>query len=151
MLNIVTQGFEELSKRLDKVYIEMNREHILPVAKEIRDYVKEMAKTEAPVGKTGQLKESIYGRTSVQPEGVYVTVAIPKRIKYAGWVLKGRGWVFPVKKKALWWPGLPHPVAYARPSKANPFMMRAKDKAMPEVRRMAGKIGARVTEAIVKK
>jgi len=39
-----------------------------------------------------------------------------------GYVVNGRGWVYPVSKKALFWQGLPHPVKSARPSQPNDFI-----------------------------
>ena len=43
---------------------------------------------------------------------------------------KGRGTVYPVVKKALWWEGLPHPIPSAGPVKADPFVKPAYEKAM---------------------
>ena len=49
--------------------------------------------------------------------------------KYAQWVEKGRGWVFPKNKKCLHWvdfaSGKKVFAKFARPAKANPFMQRA--------------------------
>ena len=44
---------------------------------------------------------------------------------YAEIIEKGRGVVLPVLKKALWWPGLPHPVLKAGPFKGDPFVRPA--------------------------
>ena len=38
---------------------------------------------------------------------------------------KGRGLVYPIKKHALWWEGLIHPVDVAGPVKAKPFVRPA--------------------------
>ena len=38
---------------------------------------------------------------------------------------KGRSEVYPVVKKALWWPGLPHPIPMAKKVKADPFVRPA--------------------------
>ena len=127
----------------------MLRKHILPVAHETRDLIIEKMKDEAPV-KTGALRDSIYGRVSIKGSSIDIVVAVPKRIKYAGWVVKGRGWVFPVKKKALWWPGLPHPVAYARPSKPNPFPGRALRRSWPGIRSKMKKITVTAARAVVR-
>lgn len=40
---------------------------------------------------------------------------------YLQYVLYGRGWVFPVVKKALYWEELEHPVAYARPAEPQDY------------------------------
>lgn len=88
----------------------------------------------APVGKAesggtpidgdapGRLNESFY----VQDEGstessasVTVRTRQPVKLKF---VVEGRGEVRPVNKKALYWPGLPHPVKRAGPAAANDFV-----------------------------
>src|SRR5690606_17717778 len=43
------------------------------------------------------------------------------RAPYALYVHEGRGPVFPVRKRALWWDELEHPVASAGPAKAQPW------------------------------
>ena len=48
---------------------------------------------------------------------------------YSQWVILGRGEVVPVQAKALWWPGLDHPVMRSRPSKPNDFMQTGFDAA----------------------
>lgn len=84
---------------------------------------------EAPVNKNtydkghaGQLKSSIRVE-DISP--LEARVFQDEHVaKYAKWVLGGRGPVFPKKKKALFWPGLAHPVPRAGPAPANPFWDR---------------------------
>jgi hypothetical protein len=44
---------------------------------------------------------------------------------YAEVIEKGRGAVYPVLKKALWWPGLAHPIPMAKAFKGDPFVRPA--------------------------
>ena len=78
----------------------------------------EIMKAEAPV-KTGALRRSIHSeRTGA------TTWFIGTDIEHAYYVENGRGPVFPVVKKALYWPELGHPVAKAGPAPANDFVGR---------------------------
>lgn len=45
---------------------------------------------------------------------------------YAEYVENGRGPVYPVRKKALYWPELAHPVKRAGPAPANDFVGRTR-------------------------
>lgn len=78
--------------------------------------------SEAPV-KTGALRASIHSeRTGA------TTWFIGTDLEHAYYVENGRGPVYPVRKKALYWPELPHPVGKAGPAKANDFVGRTRDK-----------------------
>lgn len=88
----------------------------------------EVMKDEVPVGKTGQLKASVTATASPQLVYIYASTF------YAGFVRYGRGVVKPVRKKALWWEDLSHPVGKAKPSKANAFNKRAADTLQSELR-----------------
>jgi len=69
----------------------------------------------------GALSESFHCETEAQGDGAMATVSTtqPAKLRY---VVEGRGWVYPVNKRALYWDGLPHPVPYAKPSQANDFI-----------------------------
>ena len=147
------KGFRDARGRFIKAQADILKKAVKPAADEIRDLLRDACKAEAPVGKgpsSGNLRDSIYGETSLSTNKVEIKVAIPKRVYYQGWVIRGRGWVLPVKKKALWWPGLPHPVAYARPSKPNPFMDRAWKKNYGKLYYRWQKVKALVVEMIRK-
>ena len=45
-----------------------------------------------------------------------------KYVPTKGRSVEGRGWIFPVSKRALMWEGLSHPVMSAAPSQANDFV-----------------------------
>ena len=82
-------------------------------------------KAEVPV-KTGDLQRSIHSETISDHEWFIGT-----DIEHAYYVENGRGPVFPGaitgrggRKKALYWPELPHPVMRAGPAKANLFVER---------------------------
>jgi len=80
--------------------------------------LEEILMNTAPM-KTGELR--ISHTWSVEGSMGELTNTVP----YLQWVLFGRGWVFPVEKKALYWPELPHPVAYARPAPPNDYFSAA--------------------------
>lgn len=80
--------------------------------------LEEILMNTAPI-KTGELR--ISHTWSVEGSTGELTNTVP----YLQWVLFGRGWVFPVEKKALYWPELPHPVAYARPAPPNDYFSAA--------------------------
>lgn len=92
---------------------------------------------EAPVNKNtydkrhgGQLKSSIRVE-DISP--LEARVFQDEHVaKYAKWVLGGRPAVYPKRKKALFWPGLKHPVKKAGPAKANPFWDRGVRRSQTE-------------------
>lgn len=81
----------------------------------ILDTLASIAEEIAPQ-KTGQLAAShvyeVHGTTG----------ELTNTVEYLPYVIFGRGWVFPVEKKALYWEELDHPVAYARPAEANDYL-----------------------------
>ncbi len=110
------------------------------LARAVRDaggWVAQNLSDAAPVGKAesggtppdgdapGRLSESFYvveeGSTE-SSAAVSVRTRQPTKLKF---VVEGRGEVRPVNKKALYWPGLPHPVKRARPTTANDFVTPA--------------------------
>lgn len=76
--------------------------------------LEEIAHNIAPM-KTGELRISHQWAVS-RNKGVLMNP-----LEYLQWVIRGRGWVFPVHKKALYWDELKHPVAYARPAPPNDY------------------------------
>jgi len=80
----------------------------------ILDTLASIAEEIAPQ-KTGQLAASHTYTVSGN------TGELTNTMDYLRYVLYGRGWVFPVVKKALYWEELDHPVAYARPAEANDY------------------------------
>ena len=73
--------------------------------------------------KTGDLMNSIISEVDGLSGDVIPTIF------YAQWVILGRGEVVPVNAKALWWPGLDHPVMRSGPSRPNDFMQTGFDAA----------------------
>lgn len=60
--------------------------------------------------------------------------------------------ILPRKEKALWWPGLPHPVraVYNHPGiKANPYVPKTVDDSMKDIEQTANKIGDDVIVSIL--
>lgn len=84
----------------------------------ILDTLASIAEEIAP-RKTGQLAHS----HTYTVEGN--TGELTNTVDYLQYVLYGRGWVFPVEKKALYWEELDHPVAYARPAEPNDYFTLA--------------------------
>lgn len=78
----------------------------------------QVMKSEVPV-KTGALRASIHSQRLSERSW-----SIGTDIHYAEYVEHGRGPVFPVTKKALYWPELGHPVKRAGPAEANRFLER---------------------------
>lgn len=69
----------------------------------------------------GPLADSFEATLEVQGMGARLTITTtqPTKLKF---VREGRGDVYPVKAKALYWQGLDHPVKHAGPSQANDFV-----------------------------
>ncbi len=74
-----------------------------------------------PGDSDGPLAESFEASLSVQGMGakLRVTTTQPTKLRY---VREGRGPVYPVRAKALYWQGLDHPVKSAGPAAANDFV-----------------------------
>ena len=69
----------------------------------------------------GPLHESFV--STLEMDGLTGTLTIsttqPQKLS---WVVNGRGPVYPVNKKALFWPGLDHPVRFAKATDPNDFV-----------------------------
>lgn len=104
---------------------------MLEAGTEIGDYVASELGSAAPVGKNegppppgdgpGRLSESFSSEVAGGEGVVTVTVTTSQPTKL-GYVVNGRGWVYPVNKQALMWPGLDHPVRSAQPTQPNDFV-----------------------------
>ena len=94
------------------------RMYCVGLAEKLVEEGTEIMKGEVPV-KTGELRNSIHNeRTGA------TTWFIGSTNDHAYYVENGRGPVYPVVKKALYWPELSHPVKRAGPAKANDFVGR---------------------------
>lgn len=111
--------------------------------------VVEIAKREAPEGKTKLLKRSIRPRFGV------LEATVSPNVKYAKWVHDGTSAyvITPVKKKALYWKGALHPVRRVNHPgiKANPFMERAADESRPEIQKIFQQYVDESVTALIKK
>ena len=97
--------------------------------------IESIAVEEAPHA-TGNLVNALTTEQTETGGEVFVSGAAP----YAKYVHQGTGiWgpkkqrIRPTQKKALFWPGAPHPMASVAGQKPNPFMDRAADRAAPLV------------------
>lgn len=69
----------------------------------------------------GALRDSFQSTLAGDGSHANLTVFTTQPQKLS-WVVNGRGWVFPLNKKALFWNGLPHPVMFSHPSEPNDFV-----------------------------
>ncbi len=74
-----------------------------------------------PGDEEGHLADSFISEVSSQGVGatLVITTTQPTKLRY---VVEGRGDVYPVRAKALYWAGLDHPVKRAGPSEPNDFV-----------------------------
>lgn len=112
--NIANNSNQLLSKAVSRTKRMGNVDE--KVAEELGNRGENFAKRKVRV-KTGKTKSSIQQRKV--SDGVR---EIFTPVKWGPALEGGRGEVLPVNKMALFWPGLPHPVKRAGPSKAYPFM-----------------------------
>ncbi|MGI5292824.1 HK97 gp10 family phage protein [Nonomuraea polychroma] len=108
---------------------------------DIVDRTVAIARREAPVGRTGHLRQSIQGTVDV--DGDRVVGRIGSTLEYALYVHDGTGlwgpWqrvIRPVQAKVLAWkaPGTPRGMvfaAYVKGARPNPFLTRAFERACP--------------------
>ncbi|HZU01522.1 MAG TPA: hypothetical protein VFA10_17775 [Ktedonobacteraceae bacterium] len=82
-----------------------------------------------PGDAAGHLADSFSYALEAEEVMVTGTVSTSQPQKLA-FVVEGRGEVFPVTKKALFWPGLAHPVRHAAASVANDFVSPVVDEAI---------------------
>ncbi len=133
IINSDTSGLDALQLRLQEMKM------LLPgiirdTAQIAGDAVASELGDAAPVGKgegsgnppgdaDGPLSESFSAFAEIHANGnsavAEVRCSQPTKLKF---VTQGRGEVLPKVKKALFWPGLDHPVRRAGPAKANDFV-----------------------------
>lgn len=80
----------------------------------------------------GRLGESFAFEVEADAVMVHGTVSTNQPQKLA-FVVGGRGPIYPVNKRALYWQGLDHPVRSARASQANDFVSPVVDAAMAAI------------------
>lgn len=110
---------------------------------------------EAPI-KTGELRRSIKFKKRGLANYEIMVDQRTRGGKYERFVRLGtRGpyAIFPVKKKALWWPGLPHPIkaVYNHPGiKANPYWERGLDRSRVDIDNVEALIGLEMESELIK-
>jgi len=139
------------------------RTRSLRAAEKISDLIVEEMRAEAPIGLSGKLRQNIVRR--IHPRGDGFVVEVVSGMFYTKWVIYGRGWVYPKRRKVLRWvsyqptyargraarPATPGPVVFARragPTQPNPFHLRGWERAEQKVIKEWGQLGAEVGEAL---
>jgi hypothetical protein len=84
-----------------------------------------------PIGNDapGRLFESFH----VESNGSMAADVLCNQPQKLSFIVNGRGPVRPVRKKALMWKGLSHPVKYARATEPNDFVTPALDEVLADV------------------
>lgn len=144
-LSLEFEGLDALEQRLTKAGLLLTH----PNADEIGKIVERYIAAEAPQGRTGKLAAGI--RFRVQPlEGGFILELVSDAF-YLKWILNGRGWVYPVRAKALRWETATGQVVYAksaRPTKPNPFPQRGWAKAQPVIYQKWQEAGLKVASVL---
>jgi hypothetical protein len=124
-----TSGIDALLARVSKAQSELSRV-TKDAAQRVGDTVKEQLSSSAPKGRggpppptdaPGPLSGSFAAHAEQQGAGAHMELKTSQGIKLK-FVTEGRGVVLPRNKRALFWPGLTHPVKRAGPSNANDFV-----------------------------
>lgn len=125
-----TSGIDKIMARINKAQAELPR-IARDTAQRAGDTVAKQLSSAAPKGKfnglppvgdgPGKLSNSFLAQAEQWGTGARMELKTTQGQKLE-FVVKGRGVVLPKVKKALMWPGLPHPVRRAGPSKANDFV-----------------------------
>lgn len=105
----------------------------------INDILVRNIRAEAPV-KTGKLRKSIRGISQGLLD--WSVVVTDDKVHYVINRTKAHP-IFPRKKKALYWAGLPHPIAYVKRhpgTRADDFPERGLNKSMPAIDREISKL-----------
>jgi hypothetical protein len=126
--------------------------------REAGDWVKQNLGDGAPVGEQegpppqgdgpGRLSESfsVQDESSAFSPGAAISVRTTQPQKL-DWVVNGRGEVLPINKRALFWPGLAHPIRRAGPSQPNDFVTPALAE-MPDAEEVLGVVVEQLAEII---
>lgn len=125
-----TSGIDKIMSRIQKAQTELPR-IARDTAQRAGDAVAKQLSSAAPKGKSsglppigdgpGKLSNSFSAQAELRGTGARMELKTIQGQKLE-FVVKGRGVVLPKVKKALMWPGLPHPVKRAGPAKANDFV-----------------------------
>ena len=124
----------------------------------LADETVSIVKSVTPIGRTGELRDSTEARKRGQAKWYIVQTATAKErlinpFFYGRAVRMGakppksrgeRGSIYPRLRKALYWEGLPHPIAVVRNHpgipKPNDYAAKARSKMNPAIQRMANRI-----------
>lgn len=136
-LKVDLSDFYRLGGSFRAARLELPRRVGRQTAREIGDLLVEEFRAEAPEGRTGSLRQSIFHRVliTVSREAGFAVNVFSGR-HYAKWVIEGRGWVYPVRAKVLHWVtkgGEDVFSMYARPTEPNPFHERGWERARPRI------------------
>ena len=132
-----TSGLDDLRRRVADARA-MLPDQLQQAVKDAGDFVAQNLRDAAPVGQgeegspppagdqPGRLADSFYAQeeTSKFTDGAAITVRTRQPLKLQ-YVVKGRGEVVPVAKRALYWKGLAYPVRRSGPSTPNDFVSEA--------------------------
>jgi hypothetical protein len=131
-----TSGLDRLLARVRKAQTELPRV-TKEAAQRSGDTVKGLLSSAAPKGKTagpppsgdaiGRLSNSFSAKTEQNGTGARMTLVTSQPFKLKI-ITGGRKVVVPVNKKALFWPGLSHPVRRSGATKANDFVTPVMNK-----------------------
>ena len=156
----VRPNITQIEKRYRPSYRKKVNASLLKMTKAVKKNIY----NEAPK-RTGNLRKSIVVRT----RRVYIhEVTIDQRrkgAKYEPFVRLGvrprggernTGYIYPKRKKALWWPGLSHPIAFVGPpitrkppgQKANNYFERGVELSEPDIQKYERQIGTEIIRSI---
>ena len=144
-IKITATGLKEAQKRLSKPLGRVMQDGFLRMAQVVFDAVK----AEAP-RKTGKLAAGLSLRVS--RNHFSISTGAVKYEQYPRLGTVGHS-IYPRKKKALFWPGLPHPVAWAaHPGirRPNDYPTRGVAQAQGEISRLIPVIGGEIVQEIEK-
>ena len=147
-----TSGLDRLIARVNQAQAELPRV-TKDAAQRIGDTVKGQLSSAAPKGKSGgppppgdssgPLSGSFSAKAEQQGVGARMTLSASQPFKLKI-ITGGRKAVIPVTKRALMWPGLPHPVMRSSAVKANdfvkPIMARRNDVVKTEMQKAIDEI-----------
>lgn len=133
-MDLVYAEWEGLDKLLGRFGAVEQAARKAMAVERIGQAVEQAMQAEAPEGCTGNLRRGIKSTTTYLPGGF--SVEVQSEAYYTRWVIAGRGWVYPVRARALHWvtcSGEDVFAMYARPTEPNPFHERAWSKVQGEI------------------
>lgn len=141
----IDSNLKDTASRFRTTRLEMRGQASRQIADDMGEIVRKAVHDEAPEGRTGQLRKTLYTRVGLASGGFsrggYWVASIYSPEKYTKWVIEGRGWVRPVRAKVLHWiskSGEDVFSMYARPTQPNPFHERGLRRAFPAMRSLWG-------------